>query len=82
VVVSKAFAQDESLLMQVSREFTSQAGVPVAFLEVGTLAHFIKCLKHQPNLRTGLKWRLLFAGGVLSKAMFDKEVQALKGERY
>jgi hypothetical protein len=82
VVVSRAFDQDESSLMQVSREFTSQVGVPVAFLEVDTLAHFVKCLKHQPNLRTGLKWRLLFAGGLLNKTMFDKEVQALKGERY
>jgi hypothetical protein len=82
VVVSKAFDQDESSLLQVSREFTSQAGVPVAFLEVDTLAHFVKSFKHQPNLRTGLKWRLLFAGGLLNKTMFDKEVQALKGERY
>jgi hypothetical protein len=82
VVVSKAFDQDESSLMQVSREFTSQAGVPAAFLEVDTLAHFVKCFKHQPSLRTGLKWRLLFAGGLLTRAMFDKEVEALRGERY
>jgi hypothetical protein len=82
VVVSKTFDQDESSLMQISREFTSQASVPVAFLEVATLAHFVTFLKDQPRLRTGLKWRLLFAGGLLSKAMFDKEVQALKGERY
>ena len=82
VVVSKAFDQDEVSLMHVSREFTSQAGVPVAFLEVDTLAHFVKCFKHRPNLRMGLKWRLLFAGGLLTTAMFDKEVSALDGERY
>lgn len=82
VVVSKAFDQDEPSLMHVSREFTSRSGVPVAFLEVDTLAHFVRYFKHQPNLRTGLKWRFLFAGGLLTRTMFDKEVEALKGERY
>ena len=82
VIISKAFDQDESALMHVSREFTAQSGVPVAFLEVASLAHFVKCLKHQPNLRQGIKWRFLFAGGLLTKAMFDRELQALKGERY
>jgi hypothetical protein len=82
VVVSKAFAQNEASLLQISREFMSQAGVPAAFLEVSTLAHFVTCFKNQPNLRTGLKWRLLFAGGLLTTAMFDKEVEALKAERY
>lgn len=67
VVVSKAFDQDEASLLQVSREFTSQAGVPVAFLEADTLAHFVKCFEHQPNLRTGLKWRFLFAGGLFNQ---------------
>lgn len=82
VVVSKAFDQNEASLLQVSREFMPQTGVPVAFLEVSTLAHFVTCFKRQPNLRTGLKWRFLFGGGLLTKAMFDKEVEALKGERY
>jgi hypothetical protein len=81
VVVSKAFDQNEASLLQISREFMSQAGVPVAFLEVSTLAHFVNCFKHQPNLRTGLRWRFLFAGGLLTRTMFDKEVEALKAER-
>jgi hypothetical protein len=82
VVVSKGFDQGASALAEVSREFTSQAGVPVAFLEVTTIVHLVKCLRGQPDLRTGLKWRLLFAGGLTTKAMFDAEVKALKGERY
>jgi hypothetical protein len=81
VVVSKAFDQNEASLLQISREFMSQAGVAAAFLEVSTLAHFVTCFKHQPNLRTGLKWRFLFAGGLLTRTMFDKEVEALKAER-
>lgn len=81
VVVSRAFDQNEASLLQISREFMSQAGVPAAFLEVSTLAHFVTCFKHQPNLRTGLKWRFLFAGGLLTRTMFDKELEALKAER-
>lgn len=82
VVVSKGFDQDAAALGQVSREFISQAGVPVAFLEVATMVHLVKCFREQPNLRSGLKWRLLLAGGLTTKAMFDSEVRALKGERY
>jgi len=82
VVVSRAFDQDEAALSQISREFTSQAGVPVAFLETKTLIHFINCLRDQPNLRSGLKWRFLFAGGLVTSEMFDAEIEALKAERY
>jgi hypothetical protein len=82
VVVSKGFNQDATALSEVSREFISQAGVPVAFLEVATMVHLVKCFRVQPNLRSGLKWRLLLAGGLLTTAMFDSEVRALKGERY
>jgi hypothetical protein len=82
VVVSKKFDQDSAALALVSREFTSQCGVPAAFLEVATLAHFIECFRRQPNLRLGIKWRLLFAGGLVTTAMFDSEVLALRGERY
>jgi hypothetical protein len=82
VVVSKEFDQDASALSEVSREFTSQAGVPVAFLDVATMVHLVQCFREQPNLRNGLNWRLLFAGGLTTKAMFDSEVKALKGERY
>jgi hypothetical protein len=46
------------------------------------MVHLVKCFREQPNLRSGLKWRLLLAGGLTTKAMFDSEVRALKGERY
>lgn len=82
VVVSRAFDQNQGSLIQISREFTAQAGVPVAFLEAQTLAHIVKSLKRKPSFRSGLNWRLLFAGGLLTAAMFDKETEALKAERY
>lgn len=73
VVISKKFDQNAAALTQISREFTSQAGVPVAFLEVATLAHIVMCFRLQPNLRSGMNWRLLFAGGLLTKEMFDSK---------
>lgn len=82
VIVARKFDQDAASLLGVSREFTSQSGVPVAFLEVPTLGHIIECLRQEPTLRSGIRWRFLFAGGLLPSAMFDSEIEALKGERY
>ena len=82
VVVSREFAQNAESLSSTSREFSSKAGVPVAFLEVATLVHFINFLRREPSWRPGVKWRLLFAGGLVTTKMFDAEISALKGERY
>ena len=82
LIVSRKFDQDETALLTVSREFNSQASVPAAFLEVSTLGYIVNCLRKEPSLRSGIRWKLLFAGGLLSKSMLDAEIATLKAERY
>ena len=82
LIISRKFNQDLNSLLGISREFTSQVGVPVAFLEVSTLTYIVDCLRKEPALRSGIKWRFLFAGGLVEKSLFDAELSALKSERY
>jgi hypothetical protein len=82
LVVARAFDQDAASLLSISREFTSQSGVPVAFLEVTTLAYLVQRLRIEPTLRVGIRWRFLFAGGLVGRQLFDSEVASLKAERY
>jgi hypothetical protein len=82
LMVSSAFDQNEQSLTAISKEFISETGVPIAFLEVSVLVHFITVIKAIPHVRSGLRWRRLFSGGLVSVEAFDTEIAALRGERY
>jgi hypothetical protein len=81
LIVAFAFVQNEADLLQISREFSAQSSIPVSFLTTRTLQQMVTKLSLEPKLRSGLNWRLLFAGGITVIKAFDLEVKALKSER-
>jgi len=82
LVVAPAFDQDEASLSEISKEFVAETGVPIAFLTVSVMEHFIDTLRNAPQLRGSLRWRRIFSGGIVSIGTFDSEIDASKGERY
>lgn len=81
VVVSKEFEQDARALGDVSREFLSEVGNPVAFLKADDLAYFVSILRQQPQIRGAVRWRRVLAGGLVEQVMFDAEVTKIQAER-
>jgi hypothetical protein len=82
IVVSKGFDQDASELASISRTFLAETRVPACFITAAVLGAIIDDLRKRPNLRSGLKWRSLLAGGPVEYEEFKSEVKALTTERY
>jgi hypothetical protein len=82
LIVSKSFSQDSTSLASISREFLSETTVPACFISSSVLGAIVSNLKDRPNLRGGIKWRKLFAGGMVSLAEYEADVKALLSERY
>jgi hypothetical protein len=82
LVISKAFNQDPQTLMSISREFQSEAKVPCCFMAESVLRAFVGFLRERPNLRLGINWRRLFAGGPVTIKEFDSDTAGLITERY
>jgi hypothetical protein len=82
LVISAAFAQDADALAAISREFVSETGIPVAFLLASDLAYFVSILQDQPQTRGAIRWRRIFAGGLVMRNAFDVELTMLNAERY
>jgi hypothetical protein len=82
LVISNAFEQAAESLLAISREFLSDVGHPVCFMTAAALSEMIETLRIEAHLRRGIRWRKLFAGGLVSLKEFELEVKALKSERY
>lgn len=82
LVVAPEFNQDAPGLTAIAREFIADTNVPIAFLKVSELVHFIAVLRVKPQLRPGLRWKRILAGGLVEQKAFDDEVAALEAERY
>ncbi len=81
LVVSKAYTQDAGSLAAVSREFLSEVGSPVAFLHAADLAYFVTKLRDNPHVRPGMRWKRIFAGGLVVRSAFDNELSKVNLER-
>jgi hypothetical protein len=81
LVVSSAFAQGKVDLATASRSFIAETGVPAAFLTVPTLNEMVQVLMADVQLRTGILWRRLLAGGLVDRNEFEAEVKRVRTER-
>jgi hypothetical protein len=82
LVVSKNFDQDTDGLASISRSFFVEAGMPACFMTAAVLGTIVEDLRKRPNLRAGVRWRRIFAGGLVTYEHFASEIKALVTERY
>lgn len=82
VVVSSSFKQDASSLSDLSRRFYSETSVNLGFLTATTLSQTVNLLKENIDIRNGIQWRLIFAGGIISIGSVASEIAKTKSERY
>ncbi|MGB6112702.1 MAG: hypothetical protein WA430_06545 [Acidobacteriaceae bacterium] len=82
LIVSKAFNQKQETLGYISRDFLAEAQVPACFVTSEVLGLIVADLRKTPHLRSGIKWRKLFAGGLVTYEDFKAEVNAVIVERY
>jgi hypothetical protein len=82
VLVAPAFEQDCSGLSAVSRQFVTEAAVPVGFLHASVLSQMVTSLSQRPDLRVAVHWRSLFSGGLVDAHDFQSELTRADTERY
>jgi hypothetical protein len=82
LVVAKSFTQSESALTEISKEFTTETGLPVAFLTTEVLRELVASLSSQPSARGSIRWRKLFSGGLVRLRVFLDELEAAQSESY
>ncbi len=81
LVVSSRFQQEEVNLLRTSAQFNAETGVPVTFMTAEQLAECIRMFRNAPLSRNGVKWNLLFQGGVFPVSDLKKELVAVHDER-
>ena len=82
VLVAPTFEQDASGLLGISKQFLTETGVPVAFLQAELLGQMVTSLSQRPDLRTAVHWRALFSGGLIDARDFQSELKRADSERY
>lgn len=82
VLVAPTFEQDVGGLLGISKQFLTETGVPVAFLQAQLLGQMVTSLSQRPDLRTAVHWRALFSGGLIDARDFQSELKRADSERY
>jgi hypothetical protein len=82
LMVSSSFDQDADSLRDLSMRFNAEFRVPVAFLSAEALARMVETLRAAPQLRNAIRWNQVFAGGLVSLAVVDREIGDAEHERY
>jgi hypothetical protein len=81
VVVAKEFQQTEATQANISAEFGSEAGVPVAFLGSETLSDLVSRCATEPTVRAAVRWHRIFKGGAVLAADIAREFADAQAER-
>jgi len=81
LIVSSAFRQAAPGLLDLSRQFGAEVQVPLAFMTADALGVAVNELQSQVDLRNALRWKTIFAGGLVTIDSIKKEMQAAKEQR-
>ena len=81
LIVSSRFDQQGPSLQDLSGQFFAATQVPLAFLAADTLGSAVTELRAQVDLRSAIRWKGIFAGGLVKLDSIKKEIQAAKMQR-
>ncbi len=81
VIVSSAFRQREEDLFDLVRTFFSETSAALAFVTADLLAHVVAELQGQVAVRNAVRWRRVFAGGLLRLQIVREEISAALSQR-
>jgi hypothetical protein len=82
LVVSSNFSQDLDRLREISTEFFSEHGRPVAFMTSDVLATAVNALRERSDIRNAVRWNHVFRGGPVLLAEILSEIDSAATERY
>lgn len=81
IVVAQGFSQDDKRLDELSKQFLSETGVPVSFLDATLLMQIVLKLKERPDLRNAIRWKSILTGGRIHFEPFERECESAASER-
>jgi hypothetical protein len=81
LVVSSGFVQDEEGLAGAAKEFLGQTRTPLCFVTAENLWLLVKMLRDKPDIRSCVRWNMLFSGGLIRSQQIESEICAVMQER-
>ena len=81
LVVSSGFLQDAEGLTSAAKEFLGETRTPLCFITAKDLWLLVKSLRDKPDIRSCVRWNMLFAGGLIQSAQIESEIRAILQER-
>jgi hypothetical protein len=81
LVLSSKFQQDEERLGGVAREFLGETRTALCFMTADTLAYLVKQLLQRSDMRSALRWKLIFSGGIINRENLKREIASAMAER-
>ena len=80
--VSSGFRQEASALAELSLRFNAEYRAPVAFLTADSLADLVGMFRNNIPLRPAIRWRSMFAGGIVRAPNIGRDLECAREERY
>jgi len=81
LIVSSQFDQSVAALQDLSVQFFSSTQVPLAFLASDVLGAAVNEMRVQIDLRAAMRWKVIFAGGLVKLESIQKEIEAARMQR-
>ena len=78
IVVSGEFTQGEDALVERSREFVADRGVPLSFLTVDAFVEVITLVAQHPAARRSVNWAHVFSDPVVAPDRVRRELEAIR----
>ena len=81
LVVSSGFVQEPAALATAAREFLGETRIPLCFMTADTLWFMVNELRARTDIRNCIRWKTLFAGGLIKDREIESEIRAVAQER-
>jgi hypothetical protein len=81
IVISGTFSSSANSLENRSRQFLSEARVPLVFLTAKTIVEMINLLSEFPSARRAINWRKIFVHPVVTLGLLQQEIETITKDK-
>jgi hypothetical protein len=81
IVISGSFPHSKETLEGRSRQFLSEASIPLVFLTAESVVQIIDLLSNFPSARRSINWRKIFVNPVVDPALVKAELQLINKDK-
>jgi hypothetical protein len=81
IVISGSFPHTDKTLEDRSRQFLSEASIPLVFLTAESVVQITDLLSNFPSARRSINWRKIFVNSIVDPSLVDAELQLINKDK-